>query len=273
MLCSQKFNVTISGKLLLFFAFLAGTLSAQTLSVNPSSLFFAFQTGQGTPPQQNVQVSGTPGLATTITTSSGTANWLFVNPTSGTTPHTLAVIVLPGSLPNNTYNGTITVSAPGATPVQVAVTLVVSNQPIVTTSPMSLTFSYGLNGPEPVAQTLNVNSTTPGVSLLLGCRLLDDGQLAECRSWHRNHEHILDSKCQPNRLSGWNLYRLDRDCCRRGRESAIPCSRHLPGHRRDPSLRQPGKPSVRLSARRTKSPSPCDFPDFLRHPCLVHGCC
>ena len=71
MLCSKKPTVGILLGLFLFVTLFAAGLSAQTLSVSPSTLFFAYQTGQATPPQQSVQVTGSAALNTTVTTNTG----------------------------------------------------------------------------------------------------------------------------------------------------------------------------------------------------------
>ena len=58
----------------------------------------------------------------------------------------------------NTYNGTITIAAPGATSQTVTVTLAVAGN--LTASPSSLTFNYTLGGTAPAAQSITVGGTT-----------------------------------------------------------------------------------------------------------------
>jgi uncharacterized protein (TIGR03437 family) len=160
-------HITILGILVLL---ASGVASAQTLTASPGSLFFAHQVGAatGAPPAQSVQVGGTAGLSTTISVNSGTGlpAWLQTVPqNTATTPYTMQVFALPAGLAPRTepYTGTITISAPGATPIIIQVQLVVSNNPVITINPSSLNFFFAANGPEPGSQILAVTSTTSGI--------------------------------------------------------------------------------------------------------------
>ncbi len=95
------------------------------LTLTPSSLTFTAPAAS-----QTVQVDGTPGLrwtAAVATTSGG--NWLLINPTTGVVPGTIEVFAIPGELPPGTYAGRITVSAAGASPQTVEVTLIIAAPP------------------------------------------------------------------------------------------------------------------------------------------------
>jgi uncharacterized protein (TIGR03437 family) len=131
--------------------------------MSPSLLNYAYQGGGNPPPAQMVTVSGTSMVAFTASASGG--SWLSVSPASGTTPASLSVSVNPTALSPGSYNGTITVTAPGATgsPQTVQVTLVVSSYITVTannqTGTPSLSFTYQVGGTTPASQTLQVSST------------------------------------------------------------------------------------------------------------------
>jgi len=111
-------------------------VSAPTLTPTPSSFTFNYQLGSNTqPPSQNLTVTGTPGINFTATAAGG--SWLSVGSTTGTTGGSaISVSVNTSSLASNTYNGTITIAATGATSQVVNVTLVVSNS--TTASPSSI---------------------------------------------------------------------------------------------------------------------------------------
>src|SRR5262249_2677648 len=73
-------------------------------------------------------INPNPGEGTLNFTVSDNASWLTVSPASGTAPATLTASVDVTGLAAGTYNGTITISAAGATntPVGVPVTLTVN---------------------------------------------------------------------------------------------------------------------------------------------------
>jgi uncharacterized protein (TIGR03437 family) len=81
---------------------------APTVSISPSVLNLAYQSGGSLPQAQSIAVSATSAAAFTAVASGG--SWLSVNPASGTTPANLSVTVNPAGLNPGTYNGTITVT-------------------------------------------------------------------------------------------------------------------------------------------------------------------
>jgi uncharacterized protein (TIGR03437 family) len=101
----------------------------QSITVSATSLGFAFQLTGATPANQKITVSGTPGVAFNVGTSS--SGWLSADITKGTTPQDITVSVNPQGLAAATYNGTVSISSPGvlANPIVVNVTLVVSAAP------------------------------------------------------------------------------------------------------------------------------------------------
>jgi uncharacterized protein (TIGR03437 family) len=132
------------------------TVSANPLlNVNTTPLSFAYQIGTAPP----AAISVTPGstgaaLAYTVapaTTSGGT--WLTVTQTSGTTPTPVLIGVNPSNLLPGTYNGTVSFTASGATQ-SIAVTLTVTNNPMLVASAPSLWFAYQIGQTFPIPQTV-----------------------------------------------------------------------------------------------------------------------
>lgn len=105
-------------------------IQSPMLGVSPTLLSFAYQGGP-TPGVQALALSST-GVAVSFTAmanASSGGSWLSVTPTSGTTPANLDVSVNPAGLETGTYSGNVTISPTGASnsPLQVSVTLVVSD--------------------------------------------------------------------------------------------------------------------------------------------------
>jgi subtilisin family serine protease len=105
----------------------SGAATQPTIGVSPTSLSFTATAGGSNPANQTINISNT-GAGTLNFTASDNAPWLTVSPTSGTAPSTLTASVDITGLAAGTYNGTITISATGATntPVSVPVTLTVN---------------------------------------------------------------------------------------------------------------------------------------------------
>jgi hypothetical protein len=102
------------------------SVGTATISIGPPNLSFQWQTGSSLPHDQTAIVLGS--VATGFTAAASGGSWLTVSPTSGTTPANLVVSVNPAGLSPGTYNGMITITAPGASnsPQSVAVTLTVA---------------------------------------------------------------------------------------------------------------------------------------------------
>ncbi|MGH9720024.1 MAG: BACON domain-containing protein [Bryobacteraceae bacterium] len=146
------------------------TVSTNPLLVpTPTSLSFTYQFGAAIPPNQNITLtttSPTPlGFTASVSTQSGGSNWLTIGQPTGAAaanaPATVSIGVAPGTLGAGTYNGTVTISAPGAgNPSQtIPVTLTVSTNPLINVTPGALSFAYQVNGGLPSPQTVNVGST------------------------------------------------------------------------------------------------------------------
>jgi len=104
------------------------TAATVTISVAPATL--NFQIPQGAPAQsQTLQIGGTAGTAWQATAAASTGGaWLSVSPGAGQIPASLTALINSVSLTRGTYQGDITIQAPGATPSSsmISVTLTVT---------------------------------------------------------------------------------------------------------------------------------------------------
>lgn len=143
------------------------------LQVSQSSVTFNLQTGQGLPAPRPILLTTSNGsnLATTVTanTSSG-GNWLLASPTSLQTPGAFALSLansVASTLAAGTYNGTVTVNAPGAANANttINVTLNVSATPLLTMSTTPMTFNAQFGGSAPPAQSRAITATSGQLSV------------------------------------------------------------------------------------------------------------
>ena len=132
--------------------------STPSLIATPATLAFSYTTGAAAPAGQSVAVSTSNGASATFATSTNAPSWLQTSPTSGASPSSFTVNVVPGSLAAGTYKGTITVSASGFTSATVAVTFTVSAAPPLNVTPASLAFSFLIGGATPASQSFGVTS-------------------------------------------------------------------------------------------------------------------
>jgi hypothetical protein len=140
-----------------------------TLTVTAGNLFTTLYSANfsyiiGGPVQSLPTVSvGSTGSALSYTVSA--PSWLAVTPTTGTTPGSLSVSVNTTGLTVGTYNGSVTIAAPGAgnSPLTVPESLTVVN-PSIVPSQSSLTFNYPIGGTAPGAQSLSISSTGAALS-------------------------------------------------------------------------------------------------------------
>jgi len=160
-----------------------GTPAQQTIpvtlivSTNPlvnvanAALTFNYNAGSPVSSSQNVTVSSTGAqLPLTISTGSG-SSWLSV-PTTGTTGTAFAVSVNATGLQPGTYTGTITVTAAGAAngPLQISVTLTVTNNPAIevatngcstaVNSSCPMLFADQIGQAAPPSQNITISSST-----------------------------------------------------------------------------------------------------------------
>jgi len=97
---------------------------APAIGTSPTSLSFSATQGGANPATQTVSISNTGG-GTLNWTASDNAPWLTLSQVSGTGNGVVRVSVVTGATDVGTYNGSITLSATGASPVTVPVTLTV----------------------------------------------------------------------------------------------------------------------------------------------------
>lgn len=139
--------------------------AAPTIGVSPASFSFSATAGGANPANQSLSITNTGG-GTLNWSASDDAPWLTVAPTSGTAPSSATLSVNTTGLAAGTYNGTITISATGATntPVSVPVTLTVNPPaaPTIGVSPTSFSFTATAGGANPANQSLNISNTGGG---------------------------------------------------------------------------------------------------------------
>ena len=123
-------------------------LAPPTIGVSPASLSFSATAGGANPGNQSLSITNTGG-GTLSWTAGDDAPWLSVSPVSGTAPSTTTASVNMAGLAAGTYNGTITISATGATntPLNFPVTLTVNAATLpdfsLSASPSSQTVAPG----------------------------------------------------------------------------------------------------------------------------------
>ncbi|MGD1070188.1 MAG: IPT/TIG domain-containing protein [Bryobacteraceae bacterium] len=100
--------------------------AAPAIAVAPQTVTFNYTVGSAAPAAQDISIANA-GAGTLQWTASSSAFWLSVSPASGTAPSTVPVSVNPGNLAAGAYNGTVQITAAGASgsPASLAVTLVV----------------------------------------------------------------------------------------------------------------------------------------------------
>jgi len=138
--------------------------SAPLLNVTPRELNFG---GGGTGTQSQTLTITSTGSAVGYSVSSNVAspfggNWLQVNlsQAAGTTPGTVSISVVPTSLPDGTYFGSVTVSASGVSnsPIVIPVVLTVNNATALLVNPGEITFNQQQGASAPAAVPVQVTS-------------------------------------------------------------------------------------------------------------------
>lgn len=133
------------------------------ISLTPTSLHFTYQIGGAVPAAHSIATASTgAALAySPIAATSSGGDWLEVN-SGSTTPNPILVSVNPAGLGAGVYTGQVIVSATNAanSPLQVPVTLTVTDYALVEASPSSLTFVYQVGQTTPGAPVVDVTSST-----------------------------------------------------------------------------------------------------------------
>lgn len=152
----------------------SGVPATPAVGASPTSLAISAVAGGGNPAARTLGITNTGGGTLNFTISDD-APWLSVTPTSGTAPQNLSVSVDTTGLAAGTYNGTISITAPGAvgSPTSVPVTLTVSAAatPVLAVAPASLTFSSVAGSSSPAPASLAISNAGGGS---LGYTAVDD---------------------------------------------------------------------------------------------------
>ncbi len=141
--------------------------SAPFIQLNPTSLTFNAAPGGPNPSPQDVTVTNGGG-GTLNWSATDNVPWLGETPSGGSlgpsASQTMSVAVDVTGLTAGTYNGTITVTAPGAvnTPQTIPVTLNVTSVPEIQLTPNTLTFNAPFGGPNPPSQNVQVANVGGG---------------------------------------------------------------------------------------------------------------
>jgi len=145
-----------------------------SMTVSASDLNFEQTFGGSAPASQTVNIGsiGQPLNYTAVANSNGAVNWLSVSPASGNTSSsgTLTVTVDGSQLSaGSLYNGTITVTSPGAgnSPATINVHFKV-NGGTLTVPTTTLSFVQAAGGGPPAAQTIAVAGTPVPLSFTVG---------------------------------------------------------------------------------------------------------
>ena len=151
-----------------------------SLALSASQASFSLTFGGSTPASQAVNIMNAGGGLFTWSATSG-SSWLTVSPSSGVGAGTLMLGINPAGLTAQTYNGAITVTAPGAanSPRTISVTLTVSAAP-----PPPVTVSGVAN-----AASWTGGAIAPGELVVIGGAMLVSftGGIGIGRSIHRKN--------------------------------------------------------------------------------------
>ncbi len=135
------------------------------ISLSARQAGFSYTLGGSTPASQTVTITNAGGGTLTWSASSG-SSWLAVTPNSGVGTGTLILAINPAGLTAQTYNGTVTVTASGATnspqTISVALTVNAAPQPSLSLSASQASFSFTLGGGTPSSQTVNITNAGAG---------------------------------------------------------------------------------------------------------------
>ena len=129
----------------------------------PTSLSFSANSGGSAPGAQGINLTSTvSGLSFTTSTN---VSWLSVSPSSGTVPSVPQVSVDPTGLTPNTYQGTVTINAPNASPstktIAVSFTVGGGTPSRLAVSSQSLPFSLA-QGASPGNAQVTISNTGSG---------------------------------------------------------------------------------------------------------------
>jgi uncharacterized protein (TIGR03437 family) len=158
------------------------TVTAGSLTLSTSQLSYTYTIGGSSPANQTVTVGSSTQSALVFTAAASTTTnvpWLSVTPTSGNTNGngTLTVSVDGTKLTQpGTYNGAITVTAPGAgnSPTVVNVTVTVSGGTLSAPT-TTLSFAQVTGGPAPPTQTIAVTGSPASLAFTVAASTTPSG--------------------------------------------------------------------------------------------------
>lgn len=181
-------------------------VSASQLGSEPSSLLFLRNTTSDiTTGEQLVLVSASGSAITyrVAATTSDSNSWLLASVLSSSTPGVVSVRVNPGGLGVGTYTGNVAISSDTALPLNVPVTLVISGNPFLTTSPTLLNFAVTRNG-APSTRQLNVIANGGTVAVSASTATTSGGNWLIASPLFSSAPGSLDISVNPSGLSAGN---------------------------------------------------------------------
>ncbi|MBI3696509.1 MAG: hypothetical protein HY238_16920 [Acidobacteria bacterium] len=141
-------------------------IARPSFQLSTPTLSFAMRSNGAAPPPQNIDVTGTVGLALTVTaTTASGGSWLTATPAIAATPARVLISVNQAGLAAGAYQGVVTVTAPDASPptqtVTVQLTVDPPAPPVAAVAPAGLTFSF-LQGASASSRQLRVANVGSG---------------------------------------------------------------------------------------------------------------
>jgi uncharacterized protein (TIGR03437 family) len=141
-------------------------VSRPRVQAAPVTLFFSAASAGAVPPIQIVDLSSTvPAIAFSLSSDS---DWLRATPQSGFSPRVIEVSADPANLKPGSYKGTLTITAPDATPtslvINVSFTVSASQPPVLSIDKGNLSFPFPNKG-KARSETLNVSNNGGGTLL------------------------------------------------------------------------------------------------------------
>jgi len=136
------------------------------VTVSPGQLSFSAQAGGAqTPAQELIITSNVSGVAFSVSKSAG-ANWVVLSATAGATPQIIKVSVNPSSLTPGSYQATLTIATPLATPPSTTVTVTIQvapgAPPKMALDDAALSFTFPRNPTISLTQAVTVLNTGTG---------------------------------------------------------------------------------------------------------------
>jgi hypothetical protein len=137
-------------------------VTTPVISCTAANADFAFLKGAAVPAPQTATCTTTPSglaLSSAVATTTGGA-WLTASLSSGT----LTITAAPGTLANGVYNGSVTISTPGAANVVIPASLTVTT-PVIIAPTAQVNYNFVIGGTAPGSQAVAVTTTPTGVAV------------------------------------------------------------------------------------------------------------